>query len=161
MYKTQNQRVLGIDPGIANTGFAVVVKTSRGFQLVKSDLIKTSAKACIGDRLVRIYDKIREVTIEQNPDLIVIERVFHNRNITSSLKTAKSIAMVELAASQLGIPAIEITPQKAKAALNIGGSASKEQVQFVLNHLFKQKLDNHVADAAACAITGFSERRST
>lgn len=152
LYKT----VLGVDPGIANLGYAIVRRTPKGFILVVSGLIKTPSKIEMGGRLKMISDQVLDQMKRHTPDLIAIERVFHNRNISSSLKTAKAIGVIELLSAELSIPAVEILPQQVKSVLGLGRSMSKEGVQIVVSKLFNlPKLNNHVADAAACAIAGF------
>ena len=154
-YKTKSGRCLGIDPGIANTGWSVVVKSSRSYRLVADGLIKTDSKASTGERLLKLYQAISDVVATQLPETIAIERVFHNKNISSSLTTGSVIGLVHLIGAQIGIEVAEFTPQQAKSATGLGGKADKKAVSMMMCRLFKrERLNNHVADAAAVAIAG-------
>lgn len=155
-YQTKSQRVLGIDPGIANTGWAVVGKASRGYRLISDgNLIQTDRKASTGERLLTIYKSISEAVATNLPDRIAIERCFHNRNVSSSQSTGGVIGIVHLVGAQCGILVSEFTPQQVKASSGLGGGADKKAVQRMLCKIFKREtLNNHVADAVACAISG-------
>lgn len=154
-YQTNSVRCLGIDPGIANTGWAVVVKTARGYRLLADGLIKTDASLSTGDRLLTIYKAISEVVGTQLPDTIAIERCFHNKNVSSSLTTGAVIGVVQLVGAQIGIDVSEFTPQQVKACSGLGGRACKPRVQKMMCKLFRrERLNPHVADAAATAIAG-------
>lgn len=154
-YQTKNKRVLGIDPGIANTGWAVVVKCQKGYRLVSDGLIKTDASEPTGDRLLVIYKQISEVVQHETPDKIAIERCYHNRNVSSSQSTGAVIGVVLLIAAQFGILVSEFTPQQVKASSGLGGGADKKAVEKMMCKIFRREsLNNHVADAVACAIGG-------
>lgn len=154
-YKTNSVRCLGIDPGIANTGWAVVVKTARGYRLVADGLIQTQSKTSTGDRLLTLYKSISDVVATHLPDRIAIERCFHNRNVSSSQSTGGVIGIIHLIAAQFGIDACEVTPQQVKACSGLGGRACKPTVQKMMCKLFRrERLNPHVADAAATAIAG-------
>ena len=155
-YQTKYKRGLGLDPGIANTGWAVVMKTARGYRLVADgNLIKTDASQSTGDRLLAIYQHISEVVATQLPDRIAVEKCYHNRNVSSSQSTGAVIGVVHLIGAQCGIPVSECTPQQVKSASGLGGSADKKAVQRMMCKMFqREKISNHVADAVACAIAG-------
>ena len=154
-YKTKSPRCLGIDPGIANCGWAVVVKSSRGYQLIAEGLIQTDSNSPPGDRLLKIYQTLTDVVLTDSPDLISIERCFHNKNISSSMTTGAVIGVVQLIAAQIGISVSEFTPQQVKASSGLGGRVDKKQMQRMMCRLFKrERLPHHVADAVACAVAG-------
>lgn len=158
-YNTKALRCLGIDPGLANTGWAVVVKSSRSYRLVADGLIKTDSKASTGDRLLAIYKAISEAVATQHPDQIAIERCFHNKNVSSSMKTGAVIGIVHLRAAQAGIVAVEFTPQQVKASSGLGRSADKKSVSLMMCKVFRrERLNHHVADAAAVAMAGLLQR---
>jgi len=155
-YQTKSPRCLGMDPGIANTGWAVVCKSARGYRLIAAGLIKTDSKASTGDRLLTIYNVLSEVVETHAPDILAIERVYHNHNVTSSLSTGAVIGIVQLIAAQLGCCAVqEFTPQQVKAASGLGGRADKKHIQRMMCRLFKrERLNPHTADAIATALAG-------
>ncbi len=154
-YQTKNKRVLGIDPGIANTGWAVVVKSSRGYRLIGDGLIQTDSKASTGDRLLAIYKVVSEVVATQMPDRLAIERCFHNKNISSSQSTGAVIGVCQLLSAQAGIEVIAFTPQQLKSASVFDGGADKKAVQRMLCKIFQRdRFNAHVTDAVACGISG-------
>lgn len=154
-YTTKNKRCLGIDPGIANTGYAVVQKGKSGYNLVAEGLITTDSKTPTGERLLRIYQTLSENIASDRPDIIAVEKCFHNKNIKSSMTTGAVIGVVQLIAAQYGCAVMEFTPQQVKMASGLGGSADKKGVQRMMCQMFqKRQLNNHSADAAACAIAG-------
>lgn len=158
-YKTKSQRCLGIDPGIANTGFAVVQKSKSGYTLVSEGLITTDSKTPTGERLLKIYQHLSEFMATDMPDTIAIERCYHNRNISSSMKTGAVIGIVHLIGAQIGCDVVEFTPQQVKASSGLGGTADKKGVEKMMCRIFRKgQLNNHVADAAACAIAGLLQK---
>lgn len=161
-YKTKSDRVLGIDPGLSNTGFAVVVRNARGaFSILESGCIATDKNESEANRAKQIYQQIRDVIHQHTPDLIAVERVYFNRNPSSCLSTA-GISYVCLLAAELScVPSVWISPQTAKAAATGFGSASKESVRKFIYKLTGETLTNsHQADAAAVAIAGLLKARS-
>ncbi|MCG9133856.1 crossover junction endodeoxyribonuclease RuvC [Candidatus Poribacteria bacterium] len=154
-YKTNALRCLGIDPGIANTGYAVVVRSARGYQLVTDGLIKTQPSEPTPERLLTIYKVLCEIVDCELPDILAIESCYHNKNISSSMKTGGVIGVVQLIAAQYGCEASEFTPQQVKASSGLGGTADKKAVQRMMSKIFRKRtLNHHIADAAACAIAG-------
>lgn len=76
-------------------------------------------------RLLTIYQQITEVIGAHHPNIIAIERVFHNKNISNSLSVAKCIRVVQLSAAQAGIPVELLTPQQLKKATELGGPKNR------------------------------------
>ena len=149
----------GIDPGIGNTGWALVERLPSGYCLLHSGVICTAARTPIGKRLNTHYSMIRKLITEHSPDLVSIESVFFNRNITSCISTASVIAICELASEQAGIPTIQIKPQAVKSAVTGSGRATKTAVKKMVNRLLDAKFTNdHEADATAAAIAGLLQQ---
>ena len=150
------EKCLGVDPGLANTGFAVVTSTRRGYALLDSGLIRTPSSEPEPERLKAIYDRLREILEVEQPSWVCIELCFHNKNVSSSMQTAGVIGVVKLLAVQFGATVHVVTPQQVKAASGLGGSAKKRDVQKMMGKIFgkPELLNNHVADAAAAGIAG-------
>ena len=154
---------LGIDPGIANVGYAIVHRENHtvNFDITKTGIIRTTAKESQPKRLLKISNTITDILEAHNIEAIAIEMIFHNRNITSSITTAQVIGIVQLAAAERGLPVYLITPQKAKASFGLNRKATKKQmiqrVRLITNATTKQ---HHAADAAAVAIAGILEFNS-
>ena len=154
-YLTKNPLCLGLDPGIGNTGWALVRRTATGYQLTDSGVITTASTTPLGKRLDQHFVKLHEILKAYTPDLVSIESVFFNRNISSCISTASVIAIAELASEQAGIPTRQIKPQMVKSAVTGSGTASKQAVKKMVNKLLAADIRNgHEADAAAAAIAG-------
>lgn len=135
--------------------FAIVKRTATGYRLVASGVITTASTTPLGNRLDQHFVRLHEILKTHTPDLVSIESVFFNRNISSCISTASVIAIAELASEQAGIPALQINPQKLKTAVTGSGTASKHAVKKMLNKITGATLTNgHEADAAAAAIAG-------
>ena len=154
-YKVQTVGCLGIDPGIANTGIAVVTRLVPGgnFKLVASDRIKTPAKMLYGARLAMIADKIEAWIEEYHVDVVAVESVYHNKNVSSSVTTAGVIGVVELLAHRAECGCMQIRPQAVKAAVTGRGNSGKSTVgNMVQKVLGVEMYNDHEADAAAVAV---------
>ena len=104
-------RAIGIDPGLANTGYAIVTRNRRGqFRILESGCITTDKHTETPKRLLEIYTGITELLHHHTPDLLSVERVFWNRNITSAMSTAAVMHICQLAAEQAGITSRQVTP---------------------------------------------------
>ena len=154
--KTTTRIALGIDPGIANTGWAVVFRsvTDRLFRLCGSGIIKTQSDEAIGSRLATIIDGIKPAMAVV--DVIGVESVFFGRNVSSAMSTAHVIGAVGLVAHQAGIECIQIHPNQVKAAVLGKGRGSKALVRQFVNKIFDTEIKNdHEADACAVAVAVF------
>jgi len=155
-YKTKSGRCLGIDPGLANTGWSVVSRQKSGrFQHVASGVIRTESSACDAVRYATIYNAVNALISEHTPDVLSIESVYFNKNVSSCLSTASVIGVIRLAAELSPLPSIQVTPQQVKAAVCGVGRASKAQVQKMVAKVLRVDIQNaHAADAAAVAMAG-------
>lgn len=155
-YNTNAVRCLGIDPGIAHTGGSVVSrKKSGGFQHLASGVIRTEPSACEAVRYATIYNAVNALIGEHTPDVLSIESVYFNKNVSSCLSTASVIGVIRLAAELSQLPSILVTPQQVKAAVCGVGRASKAQVQKMVAKVLRVDIKNaHAADAAAVAMAG-------
>ena len=90
-------------------------------------------------------------------DVVAVEQVFHNENISSSMTTSYIIGAVMCASAARGVRVVEVTPQQVKSASGLGGRADKKYVQRIAHLMFRLEdklMSNHVADASMCAIAG-------
>ena len=160
-YKTTSQKAIGIDPGLANTGWAIVTRNKRGqFRILESGCIQTDKTVATPKRMLEIYTGINELLQTHTPDLLSVEQVFWNRNITSAMSTAAVMHISLLAAEVAGIDSRQVTPQQVKAACGCGGKANKAAVKCFVSKLTGEKMTNaHTADAVACAIAGLLKAR--
>ncbi|MCG8477535.1 MAG: crossover junction endodeoxyribonuclease RuvC [Spirochaetales bacterium] len=151
--------VLGIDPGIAATGFGVITVEAGRFRCVEYGVIRTRSDRTPGDRLREIYDAVLERVGTHNPDLAGIESLYFTKNVTSAIPVAQARGVVLLALAQAAVPTCEYTPQAIKQAVVGSGQADKEQViqmvRIILGMPDAPRPD-HAADALATAITRFN-----
>ena len=152
--------ILGINPGIANTGLAVVKQNRVGYSLITAETVKTKAYDETGKRLSVIHDEINATLDAWRITGIAIERVFHNKNITSSLTTGAVIGLVHLIAHQRDVPIHLFTPQQVKKASRLNAKIDKDTAKRVATRLFGTQIkSHHAADAALCGLCGCLEMR--
>lgn len=155
-------RILGIDPGIAIVGFGVVDSAGGRQSLVNYGVVTTPAKTSLSSRLDRIYTDIKELIGTFNPDIIAIEELFFNTNITTGISVAHGRGVILLACYQSGVPVFEYTPLQVKQAVVGYGRADKKQVIDMVRRLLKMNTAPKPDDAAdALAIALCHARSST
>lgn len=155
------RRVLGVDPGIANTGLGVVESNGAKYRLLDSVLVRTAAAEDEAVRCLKIYEAVDTLLTEFDVEAVAIEKVYHNKNISSSIKTGKAIGAVLVAAATHDKQVFQLTPQEIKASSGFGGTANKKEVIQSASRLFGTKItSHHLADACFCGIAGLLQVRS-
>ena len=157
MKKSLGISTIGIDPGIANTAICTVTAARIGsYSLEDAKLVKSTAAQQTGARLTKIHEALLDAIPKTRfCDAIVIEKVFHNKNVTSSLSTGAVIGICHFVAHQHDIPVIELTPQQIKKASGFGYDADKEMLLRGASGIFKKRItSHHIADAALAALAG-------
>ncbi|OGW54130.1 MAG: crossover junction endodeoxyribonuclease RuvC [Nitrospirae bacterium RBG_13_43_8] len=150
--------ILGIDPGLASTGFGVIRCNKATPSIVKCGYIKTSAKEHISTRLFQIYSDINQLIRSINPNLIAIENVFSLvRYPKAGILLGGVLGIIYLSVSQNNVSMMEITPREVKNALTGYGGANKYQVKEAIKNLLKitDVKSFHATDALAIALTAF------
>ncbi len=147
--------VLGIDPGLANTGWGVVSQRGPRLSCVAYGCISTDASTPLAQRLRVIHEQIGAVIGRYSPTCVGIETVWFGQNITAAFATgqARGAALVACAESDLEVG--EFTPRQIKLAVVGTGSAEKDQVQYMVRKLLALDHDpspDHASDALAAAI---------
>ena len=155
--------VLGIDPGTATMGYAVVADPGNGqLRLIEHGAITTSPREEIGARLHRIYLGVADVVGRHAPSELAVEKLFFARNATSALAVGHARGVAILAAAQLALPVREYTPAEIKQNVAHYGNARKEQIQEMVRILLGLPAvlqPDDAADAAAVAICHLHTRR--
>ena len=148
-------RILGIDPGLATVGFSIVDCEKNRMKLVSCGVISTPAHTSLSSRLDRIYDDMIELIKTFNPDVMSIEELFFNTNITTGISVAHARGVILLSAYKSGVRVFEYTPLQVKQAVVGYGRAEKNQVidmvKRILNLPAAPKPDD-AADALAMAV---------
>ncbi|GCB56326.1 crossover junction endodeoxyribonuclease RuvC [Rhodococcus erythropolis] len=142
-------RVLGVDPGLTRCGLGVVDGSNgRKVRPIAVDVVRTPPEMDLGSRLLRISDAA-ELWIEQyKPEVVAIERVFAQHNVSTAMGTAQAGGVVALAAARRGIPVCFHTPSEVKAAVTGSGNADKAQVTAMVTRILNLKTAPKPADAA-------------
>ncbi len=152
--------ILGIDPGIATTGWGVVEKGEsariKGKDIVMLDYgcVSTEANLNLSERLELLYKGISELLRKYKPDAFVVEELFFNTNVKTAVVVGQARGVILLAAAHFKVPCFEYTPLQVKMSLTGYGRAEKKQmqkmVQMVLGLVELPKPDD-AADALAIA----------
>jgi crossover junction endodeoxyribonuclease RuvC len=147
--------VLGIDPGLANTGFGVVRGDGGRLCALDGGLIETSARVAGELRLARIQAEIVALLDRHEPTAVALEDLYFGQNVRSAFAVGQARGVVMAAAGARGIACHSYTPQQVKSAVCGGGRAGKDQVGrmvAVLLGLTEPAASDHAADALAVAI---------
>lgn len=150
------KRVLGIDPGLANTGFGVVDFCDGRYRMVSYGCITTKSSEKLGERLLKIYSSLQSVVDEFRPDESCMEELFFVKNVTSGISVAEAKGVCTLCLAQNCIPIAEYKPNQIKQAVTGMIKADKNLVEKyvkILLGLESEPKPDHAADALACAIT--------
>lgn len=148
-------RILGIDPGYATIGFGMVESSGAQVRMVTYGAITTPAGLPLSRRLYQIGTDMEELIGKLRPDVISIEELFFNTNITAGIAVAHGRGVILYAAEKCGIPLYEYTPGQVKLAVTGYGKAEKRQVMDMTRRLLKLRAvprPDDAADALALAI---------
>jgi crossover junction endodeoxyribonuclease RuvC len=150
--------ILGIDPGLENTGWGVINYELRikNYELIKCGVIKTNKKNSSVERLKTIYDELEAIIKKYEVKEMAMESLFFARNASSALKVAEAIGVIKLCGIKNGLELVEYTPLQVKMALVGYGQAEKEQVEIMVRTelgLEEPISPSHASDAVAVAMT--------
>jgi crossover junction endodeoxyribonuclease RuvC len=154
--------VLGVDPGIARCGLAVVARRDRTTTITWSATVQTSHDTDESVRLATIAVAVRSAIAEHRPGAVAIERVAWNKNQVSALHVARATGVVMAVAAEAGVRVEEYAPSEVKSAVTGSGSADKRQVQQALLRVHGLKdvpSQPDAADAVAVALTHLTAAR--
>lgn len=148
-------RVLGIDPGTAITGWGVISEGPRGIAADGFGAITTPSDWPMPRRLSRVFDAVAGILEEFKPDVMAVEQLFFNRNVTTAITVGQARGVAVLAAEKAGVPVVEYAPLAVKMAVVGYGRADKIQIQQMVRLLLgldKVPSPDDVADALAVGI---------
>jgi len=147
--------ILGIDPGTTVTGYGIIKYESNTFTKIDSGVINLSSTKPIPIRLKVIHQEINKIIRLYKPDEFAIETAFYGKNVQSAMKIGYARGVAILAAVLNNIPASEYSPREIKKSVVGRGSATKEQVGFMIKSIlvFDQKnMKSDETDALAIAL---------
>jgi crossover junction endodeoxyribonuclease RuvC len=144
--------ILGIDPGLENTGWAVV----DGEKLVECGVILTNPKKKSAERLEEVYNQVTDIIEKYKVSEMAWESLFFAKNAKSAIKVAEAIGVVKLAGRKAKLEMAEYTPLQVKMALVGYGRAEKDQVEVMVKTFLGRSepiTPSHASDAVAVALT--------
>lgn len=153
--------ILGIDPGIADTGYGVIKEEGSRLSCLAYGSIKTPAGEELIDRLDTLYEELNRIIKEYHPDSAAIEQLFFNKNVRTALIVGQARGVALLALRRNHLPVRDFTPSQVKQAVTAYGQAGKKQVQKMVQlilHLDKLPCPDDAADALAIAICSLNSR---
>ncbi|PKN78596.1 MAG: crossover junction endodeoxyribonuclease RuvC [Candidatus Cloacimonetes bacterium HGW-Cloacimonetes-1] len=153
---------IGIDPGSRYCGYGLLQYEGRVVIAAGCDVINTNEKLPLPERLVNLYSGICEILDEYKPQQACVESMFFHKHIKSIFTLGHARGVLLLALSQRQIPIFEYTPREIKKAVVGNGNATKEQVRYMIDQLYKLKsseLRDDAADALAIATCHFNKYR--
>jgi crossover junction endodeoxyribonuclease RuvC len=147
---------IGIDPGTAITGFGVIREEQDGsLTVIDYGVIETSSKDSMPQRLVQLYQNLKNIIQQHNPQSGAVEKLFFARNVRTALSVGQARGVALLALAEAGVEISEYSPNEIKQAVAGYGGADKNQVQYMVRALLELEeipKPDDAADALAVAI---------
>ena len=147
--------ILGIDPGISITGYAVLNINETDRILLDSGYIRTENSSSLPLRLKKIYDKLGELIVDNKPQVLVVEDIFYAKNVQTAIKLGHVRGVALLVATNHGVDTAEYAAREIKMSVTGNGAASKVQVQRMVQQLLRldcSECKSDVTDAIAVAL---------
>lgn len=147
-------RLIGIDPGLKNTGWGVIEHEGTHLRYIADGVVSSNPKWALADRLVQLHDGLLDVLRALEPAEAAVEETFVNSNPTTTLKLGQARGIAMLVPALTGLAVFEYTPNLVKKTVVGTGHAAKEQVQMMVRTLLPgtQFKSADSADALAIAI---------
>jgi crossover junction endodeoxyribonuclease RuvC len=147
--------VLGIDPGLANTGFGVVARDGGRLVALDGGTIETAPGLATERRLALVAGRIREILLTHACDAMALEQIYFGQNVRTAFAVGHARGAAMVVAGEHDLPCFSYTPQQVKAAVCGSGRAAKRQVARMVQaqlSLDGRPSSDHAADALAVAI---------
>lgn len=147
--------ILGIDPGLANTGWGVIDQRGARLRCVAYGCVSTPTSLPLAERLLKVRDQVGAVVSRFQPSCVGIETVWFGQNITAAFATGQARGAALVACAEGGLEVGEFSPSQIKLAVVGTGGAGKGQVQYMVRQLLGLAdipRPDHAADALAAAI---------
>ncbi|MCB5229269.1 MAG: crossover junction endodeoxyribonuclease RuvC [Candidatus Cloacimonetes bacterium] len=139
--------LIGIDPGSRVCGYGLIQAQGKVITAAGCDVIDVSSQPDLPKRLTHLFAGVEAVLDEYKPDLAVVESMFYHKNVKSVFTLGQARGVILLALARRGIPIYEYSPREIKKAVVGNGGASKKQVRFMIEQLFKLKGSDKPDDA--------------
>tara|TARA_E500000331_G_C17232289_1_gene703177 strand:+ start:618 stop:1169 length:552 start_codon:yes stop_codon:yes gene_type:complete len=153
-------RLLGIDPGLRQTGWGIIAVHGNRMRYVADGAVSSDAKLTLAERLVQLHDGLTAVVQQYDPHEAAVEETFVNANPTSTLKLGQARGVTILVPAKAGMRVYEYTPNQVKKTVVGSGHAAKEQIQMMVKNLLSrcEIATPDSADALAVAICHAHQR---
>jgi crossover junction endodeoxyribonuclease RuvC len=158
--ETASRRIIGIDPGLASTGWGVLDSVNGKIKYVDHGVIVTKADTPRADRLFFILQCIRDLIKKYKPQEAAIETLYFGKNVSSAIPVAEARGVISAAIAEKGIFLHEFTPNAIKQGVTGVSNADKKQVQEMVRLILgleKIPKPDHAADALAAAICAINK----
>ena len=154
-------RLIGLDPGLRNTGWGVIAVQGNRLSHVADGVVRSNAKRPLAQRLMELRDGLAAVIREYQPDEAAVEETFVNANPASTLKLGQARGVALLVPAEFELPVGEYPPNLVKKTVVGSGHAAKEQIQMMVQALLPgcKVTSADAADALAIAICHAQHRR--
>jgi len=156
--------VIGIDPGIATTGYGLVRDSADALEVVDFGVIETPAGQPLHNRLLLLHDQLKKILLLHKPDSGAVEKLFFQRNVRTAMAVGQARGVALLALAEASLDVAEYTPLEVKQAVVGYGAAEKSQVQQMVCALLGMESipqPDDAADALAIAICHLHSARFT
>jgi len=153
--------ILGIDPGIADTGYGLICDDGGKISCLAYGSIKTSSKDELIDRLDSLHSKLSVIIKKYKPEVAAVEELFFSKNVKTALTVGQARGVILLALSQNKLKFLEFKPSQVKQMVACYGGANKEQVQKMVQrilHLKEIPKPDDAADALAIAMCALNSK---
>lgn len=147
--------ILGIDPGLANTGWGIIHQQGSRMSCVAYGCVSTNSSSALSHRLRKIYEQITAVVQRYQPSCVGVETVWFGQNVSAAFGTGQARGAALVACGGCAMDVEEFTPSQIKLALVGVGNAEKQQVQYMVGQVLgldKVPSPDHAADALAAAV---------
>ena len=153
--------ILGIDPGIAKVGYALIEKTQGKTRFIKCGLISTASELPKLERFKEIKLALTKLILEYQPEIVALEKILFFKNKKTVIEVAQAIGLIISLIGDHGIELLEFTPLEVKMVVTGYGRADKLSIKKMVNFYFKveQNFDDDVYDAIAIAITAINLKK--
>ena len=141
-------KIIGIDPGLVQTGFGIISVSNNQVSLIDYGIIKPTTKDTLANRLLTIFNDVCEIISNYNPHIFAIEDIFYGKNVKSAMRLGQARGASMVAAASKGISIYEYSARKVKQSITGNGNAHKTQVQFMVKAKLKMAHNPEPMDAA-------------
>jgi len=157
----KSRRIIGIDPGLASTGWGILDDTDGKIAYIDHGVVTTKADCPRADRLFFILQCLRSLLEKYKPTEAAIETLYFGKNVTSAIPVAEARGVISAAIAEKNIPLHEFTPNAIKASVVGSARADKKQVQEMVRIILG--LENipkpdHASDALGAAICAINKK---